>query len=170
MWERSTDRDSPAWYVIQCRANQNDRAQQNLENQGFTCFQPRLSVEKLRAGKRTQNLEPLFPGYLFIQLAMQGQSWHTIRSTRGVQKLVAFGNQAVPVPDDVIDNLRQAHSANEDTPAIRPGDRLRIESGPFANLEAIFDHFDGQERAVVFLSLLQKQHQLNLSLKDLRVL
>ncbi|ASK21741.1 hypothetical protein CEK60_21765 [Halomonas sp. N3-2A] len=86
-----------AWYVIQCRANQNFRAQENLENQGFTCFQPRLCVEKLRAGRRRRCHEPLIPGYLFIQLHEQGQSWHAIRSTRGVQKLVGPAS-AAPSP------------------------------------------------------------------------
>jgi len=160
----------PAWYVIQCRANQNRRAQANLENQGFTCFHPQLNVEKLRAGRRVTHLEPLFPGYLFIQLCERTQSWHTIRSTRGVQKLVAFGRYPVPVPCDVIDALHQAQNVDDGIPAIRPGDRLRIESGPFANLEGVFLRFDGQERVVLLLSLLQKQHQLHLALKDVRCL
>lgn len=161
----------PAWYVIQCRANQNLRAQANLENQGFTCFHPQLNVEKLRAGRRVTLPEPLFPGYLFIRLCERTQSWHTIRSTRGVQKLVAFGHYPVPVPDDVIDALHQAQSsANDDIPAIRPGDHLRIENGPFADLEGVFLRFDGQERVVILLGLLQKQHQLCLELKDVRCL
>lgn len=156
-----------AWYVVQCRANQNFRAQENLENQGFTCFQPQLRVEKLRAGRRVQRTEPLFPGYLFIQLHKEGQSWHSIRSTRGVQKLVAFGDYPMTMPDEVIEELRiNTDVANNETPIIRPGDRLRIENGPFANFEAVFERFDGQERVVVLLGMLHKQHALTLALKD----
>lgn len=157
----------PAWYVIQCRANQNRRAQANLENQGYTCFHPQLSVERLRAGRRVTRAEPLFPGYLFIHLCQRTQSWHRIRSTRGVQKLVAFGLYPVPVPDEVIEALRQAQSANDDIPAIRPGDRLRIRNGPFTNLEGVFQRFDGDERIVVLLSLLHKQHELHLPAGDI---
>lgn len=159
-----------AWYVIQCRANQNFRAQENLENQGFTCFQPQLWVEKLRAGRRRRCHEPLFPGYLFIQLHEEGQSWHSIRSTRGVQKLVTFGDRPVAVPDSVVDNLKlnTEIAANDGAPAICPGDRLRIESGPFANLEAIFQRFAGEERVVVLMSMLHKQHALTLALKDVQ--
>ncbi|QJX01464.1 transcriptional activator RfaH [Alcanivorax sp. IO_7] len=123
------------WYVVQCRANQNYRAQENLENQGFTCFQPQLCLEKVRAGRRVQRQEPLFPGYLFIQLSEQGSGWHTIRSTRGVTKLVAFGDRPAAVPPSVIDalKLQTQASANDDRPALRPGDRLRIEHGPFGH-------------------------------------
>lgn len=156
-----------AWYVVQCRANQNFRAQENLENQGFTCFQPQLRVEKLRAGRRVQRKEPLFPGYLFIQLHKEGQSWHSIRSTRGVQKLVAFGDRPMAMPDEIIEKLRiKTDSRNAETLVIQPGDRLRIESGPFANFEAVFERFDGQERVVVLLGMLHKQHALTLALKD----
>ena len=94
------------WYVVQCRANQNYRAQENLENQGFTCFQPQLCLEKVRAGRRVQRQEPLFPGYLFIQLSEQDSGWHTIRSTRGVTKLVAFGDRPAAVPPSVIGATR----------------------------------------------------------------
>ncbi|QJX01463.1 transcriptional activator RfaH [Alcanivorax sp. IO_7] len=123
-----------AWYVVQCRANQNFRAQENLENQGFTCFQPRIRVEKLHAGRRTHRTEPLFPGYLFIRFEEYGPSWHTVRSTRGVNKLVAFGERPARVPGSVVEALMQSSQARERgedaEPAIRPGDRLRIERGP----------------------------------------
>jgi len=160
------------WYVVQCRANQNYRAQENLENQGFTCFQPQLCLEKVRAGRRVRCQEPLFPGYLFIQLSEQDSGWHTIRSTRGVTKLVAFGDRPAAVPPSVIDalKLQTQTSANDDRPALRPGDRLRIAQGPFADMEAVFHRFDGQERAIVLLNILHKQHRLTLALKDISTL
>ncbi|TMW13643.1 transcription/translation regulatory transformer protein RfaH [Alloalcanivorax gelatiniphagus] len=172
LWKQGMS--SNAWYVVQCRANQNFRAQENLENQGFTCFQPCLRVEKLRAGRRTHRTEPLFPGYLFVQFQDYGPSWHTVRSTRGVNRLVAFGDQPARVPDSVVDALIQGavnDSDDADTrPAIRAGDRLRIENGPFANLEATFQAYDGEQRAIVLLEMLHKQHRLNLALKDVRPL
>ena len=165
-------KNNAAWYVVQCRANQNFRAQENLENQGFTCFQPRLRVEKLRAGRRTHRIEPLFPGYLFVQFEEYGPSWHTVRSTRGVHRLVAFGDQPARVPAGVVDALMQnAHDGEQGhdaEPAIRSGDRLRIENGPFANLEATFQSYDGEQRAIVLLEMLHKQHRLSLALKDVR--
>lgn len=156
------------WYVVQCRANQNDRAQANLENQGFACFSPQLNVEKVRAGRRVQRQEPLFPGYLFIELHDQEGGWHTIRSTRGVTKLVTFGNRPAAVPSSIIEALKKKAEplSSDDRPALRPGDSLRIESGPFANMEAVFHRFDGQERAIVMLNMLQKQQRLSLALKD----
>ena len=51
-------------------------------------------------------------------------------------------------------------------PRCAPGDRLRIEHGPFADMEAVFHRFDGQD-ALVLLNMLHKQHRLTLALKDI---
>lgn len=162
-----TSATSTHWYVIQCRAKQNQRAQDNLENQGFTCFHPLLQVEKMRAGRRQLREESLFPGYLFIQLDETAPSWHTIRSTRGVLRMVAFGQQPVPVPNAVIEQLQQVPEAQGNSkPVFTAGDILRIEHGPFANLETTFERFDGDERVVVLLNMLQKQQQLTMKLAD----
>ncbi|TAM11129.1 MAG: transcription/translation regulatory transformer protein RfaH [Nevskiaceae bacterium] len=157
---------SARWFVVQCHANQNHRAQENLENQHFECFQPWLQMEKLRAGKRLQVTEPLFPGYLFVRLALSGQSWHTIRSTRGVRQLVRFGETIVSVADDVMHQLRSRCRAGEnaEAPIFKPGDKLHIKSGPFANLDAVFQHFNGMERVVVLMEVLQQQQQVDLPL------
>jgi len=161
--------DSSPWYVVQCRAGQNERALQNLKNQGIPCFNPQIEVEKLRAGKRIFCVESLFPGYVFVQLDQASVGWHSIRSTRGAQKLVAFGGYPVPMPDDVMAALLNRLRQNEaPVAAFKPGDKLHIVGGPFANLEALFHTFDGQERVVVLLNLLNKQQKLALPLEQVK--
>ena len=156
-----------AWYLIQCRAQQEERALQHLQNQRFHCLFPWLNSERIRRGKREAQREPLFPGYLFIQLN-DNQNWSSIRSTRGVRQLVRFGGQPAQVPQTIIDQLQQHQLAqNVQRPALQAGDILRITSGPFAQLQAIFHRFDGNERVIVLLELLQKQHQLKLKLSDI---
>lgn len=156
-----------SWYVVQCKVGQNDRAQQNLENQGFPCFNPQLSVEKIRAGKRIRVTEALFPGYVFVQLDKASSGWHTIRSTRGAQKLVAFGGYPVPMPNEVMKVLLARQSQDEKPVTVfNPGDKLHITDGPFANLDAVFHQFDGQERVIVLLKLLNKQQKLALEMRQ----
>lgn len=157
------------WFLVQCRPGQNQRARENLENQGYGCFDPKMSVERLTAGRREIRTESLFPGYLFIHLALSGESWHSIRSTRGVRQLVRFGTHPTPVPDEVIDALRRrSEGEHDDTrPALEQGDRLRIKKGPFADLEGIFERFDGEERVIVLFNMLQKQHRLTLGVGDI---
>ena len=84
-----------SWYAIQTKVRQESLAVTNLDRQGFTCYLPLITLEKLRRGKKVMVEEAMFPGYLFIELDASGtgQSWAPIRSTFGVSKLVSFGGQ-----------------------------------------------------------------------------
>lgn len=156
------------WYLIQCRPKQEQRAQEHLQNQGFESFLPRLQAERIKKGKRQHCDEPLFPGYLFIRLDPQTQNWSTIRSTRGVRQLVQFGGHPAEVPQDIITELQQQQQKQtEPAPALQAGQKLRITQGPFAQLQAIFENYDGEERVIVLLELLHKQHRLKLNLSDI---
>jgi len=158
-------RTTSPWYLIKTRPKQEQRACENLENQGFRCFLPWFINERLDRGKRRQRQEPLFPGYLFIELSNTEQNWGTIRSTRGVQQLVAFGGKPTPVPQQVVNFLQQQASVNNGPQKrLQPGEKLRITRGPFAQLEVVFQAFDGNDRVIVLLELMQKQHRVKIQL------
>lgn len=150
------------WYVIQCKPREERRALENLERQGFQCYLPTISVERLRHGARRDAAEPLFPGYLFIDLDELIDNWHPIRSTRGVIRLVRFREYPVPVPDEIIAMTRRRLA--QDTPRIpylRPGERVRITQGPFADVEGIFVAPDGEERVMLLMNILNREQRLS---------
>lgn len=157
------------WYVIQCKAKESFRATENLENQGYEVFHPRIQVEKLRQGKLRLLEEPLFPYYLFIHLNEDTDNWRPLRSTRGVLKLVSFGNQPVKVPDALVEQLRLSIQPQPQD-YLKAGDSVIIEEGPFKGLNAIFKTRKGEERVVLLLQLLQKQQQLELPVSSVRPL
>ncbi|WP_339845785.1 transcriptional activator RfaH, partial [uncultured Halopseudomonas sp.] len=94
------------WYLIQCKARQDERAELNLRNQGFICYRPVHQVERLRHGKRVRLEESLFPGYLFIHLNYLSDNWYSIRSTRGVLRLVGFDHQPTAVSPQIINAIK----------------------------------------------------------------
>lgn len=63
------------WYAIQHKPAQGQRALLNLQNQLVPCFYPKVEVERIRGGKRQKKLEPLFPGYIFINIVGLMQSF-----------------------------------------------------------------------------------------------
>jgi transcriptional antiterminator RfaH len=150
------------WYVIQCKPREERRALENLERQGFACYLPTVVVETLRHGLRRDVPEPLFPGYLFIDLDELSDNWHPIRSTRGVIGLVRFREYPVPVPDEIIGRIRERFA--RDNPRIsylKPGERVRITQGLFAEVEGIFVAHDGHERVVLLMNILNREQRLS---------
>lgn len=164
----SVSRDmTRAWYLIQCKPRQDERAEEHLQRQGYTCYRPQHNRERVLRGQRQLVSESLFPGYLFIQLGPH-DNWAPLRSTRGVSRLVAFGKQPLAVSDALVDQLRQRCDGVPSEPLLEPGDKVRIGQGPFAELEAIFLAMDGSERVVLLLNLLHREQKLSLPLASVR--
>ncbi|MBN3966965.1 transcription/translation regulatory transformer protein RfaH [Pseudomonas gregormendelii] len=156
----------PRWYLILCKPRQDSRAEENLTRQAFKCYRPIQLIERIQRGRRTTSVRSLFPGYLFIQLDQLNDNWHPIRSTRGVNQLVTFGKQPIAVADELIEQLRkrlQNHltALPKNSTALEPGDHVRITSGSYKELEAIFLAHDGAERIVILLQLLHREHTLS---------
>lgn len=155
------------WYAIQHKPAQGDRALENLQNQDARCFYPKVTVERIRAGKRTTRLEPLFPGYLFINIDESDPLWSKLRSTRGVLRVVGFGGKPMPVPDEVIAYIHDGLAAVEEQGGLKKGEKVHIQGGPFRGVEGIFQAYDGEERAIVLISFMQKQQAVRVRLGDL---
>ena len=159
-----------SWYLLQCKPREEQRARQNLNNQGFTTYLPETKIAKRTKNGFSEVPVPLFPGYLFIQLNCKVDNYAVIRSTRGVSKLVSFGNQIAVVPDTVITLIKQQSLSNE-SKAIYPfnkGDKVTITAGPFKALEALFDSRNvdsrnGQQRSWIFLELMGKWQRISIN-------
>ncbi|MCY1392743.1 Transcription antitermination protein RfaH [compost metagenome] len=150
-----------AWYLVQCKSRQDERAEENLARQGYTCYRPQFACERIVRGRRVVVSESLFPGYLFIQLTLR-DNWGPLRSTRGVLRVVAFGAQPLAIDDAIIDELRLHEAQGDVQPELVSGEPVRINEGPFAELQAIYLGMDGDERVIVLLNFLQRQQQLSL--------
>lgn len=161
------------WYTVYCKPQQDARAEHNLTDQGYTVFRPLAHVRRHRDGRAIERTESLFPRYLFIQLEMGTDNWLPIRSTRGVTGIVRFGEEPAPVPDGVIEDLRErittADGAIDLRPfqQLRPNQKVRIESGPFAGYEALFQARRGDDRVLVLLEIMRRNQQVTVPAADI---
>lgn len=160
------------WYVIHTKPRQERRALLNLEQQGYECYLPMVTIEKLRKGGVSVIEEPLFARYLFIRLdvSLSGKGWGAIRSTLGVSCLVTFGAEPARVDDQLIETLRAQRDALRSQPQrlFVQGERVLITDGPFAGIEAIYQMNDAESRAMVLIELLSKPVPLKISPACLR--
>ncbi len=153
------------WYLVYSKPRQELCSLENLERQGFECFLPLIAVEKIRRKLIVVVQEPLFPRYLFIRLdaSQEGRSWNPIRSTTGASRLVSFGQVPAKVDDLLVDTIR-ASVAGEGVRQrhFEPGEGVRINDGPFAGLEAVYQMPDGEARVMVLIEILSKKISLSI--------
>ena len=82
-----------------------------------------------------------FPRYLFARLDFDIIPLSSVAWMPGVRRIVSSGSQPAPVPDEVVELVRERLEEIEEVRYgnLRQGDRVRITSGPLRDLEAIFD-------------------------------
>ena len=156
------------WYALQHKPSQGDRALTHLQNQDIACFYPKITVEKIKAGKRTKKLEPLFPGYLFVNLEQTDPTWAKLRSTRGVLRIVGFANKPAPIGDDVIQHIKDSLDSVAQQGGIKPGQAVQLNEGPFEGINAIFQAYDGEARAIVMINFMQKQQEVRVPVSSIK--
>jgi len=159
----------PHWYLVQCRARQDERALEHLERQGFECYRPLYEVERIRGGRKELASVAIFPGYIFIRLDRIRDNWLPIRSTRGVIQIVRFHEYPLPVADGIIEQLRQRIEMGWPREAyLQSGERVIVTEGSFAGIEAIFQSDDGGRRVILLLNILHSDQRLSFPIGSVR--
>ena len=150
----------PQWLLIYTKPHQEERAKENLENQGNEVFLPMIASEKTKQ-PQSFSLKPMFPRYLFTKFIVENK-WTHIKSTRGVSHIVVFGENLTKVPNSVIDYLKSKVDDNDvlklqtTRKTFQKGDELVIKQGVFHGKDATFLSMSGKERVRVLLSLMNR--------------
>ncbi len=148
------------WFLLQTKVKQEQRAAENLERQDVVSFCPMIRIDKISRGRRAEVLDVLFPGYLFVQLGESSVSTTAVRSTRGVSHFVTSAGAPIKVPQGLVEQLRQRVTADADvvmSQLPKSGAKMQVIDGPFKGLNAVFTEPDGNNRAIVMVTLLSQQ-------------
>lgn len=144
----------------------------HLENQGVECYYPETQVEKITRGKRQIKPEPLFPSYVFARFdAELGPTFTTIRSTRGVVDFVRVGPHPQILQDSLIETLKEIEQLQQQMQSDLPseGDVIRVASGQFSGMEAIYKEPDGETRSILLVKMLSKPVEVSVDNKHLDI-
>ena len=156
------------WYALRTKARKEDVVWQQLRNQGIEHYYPRVRVHPVNP--RARKIKPYFPGYLFIRVDLEEMGRSAFQWMPHSLGLVSFGGEAARIPDNVMNEMKQrvqeiAEAGGEIFDGLKPGDAVRIQAGPFAGYEAIFDtRLDGKERVRVLLQFINDRREVPIEL------
>jgi transcription antitermination factor NusG len=111
---------------------------------------------------------PLFPGYIFVRLALHDRL--KVLQAPGVVKLVGFSGTPSALPQAEINALRTSLAAGvraEPHPYLTVGRRVRVKSGPLAGMEGILKRKKKQDRLVISLDLILRSVAVEVSALEL---
>ena len=158
------------WFLLKTKTRQEKRAMENLQRQHTECYCPEVFVEKIFRGKKSQVVEILFPGYLFVNFRNSASSIHSVKNTRGVQSFVSFGGTPARVPSKLIRELKEKTKPSENlliSNLPERGDKLKVIDGPFNGMSVIFSRPNGDERAEVLINIMNQQVTASISYSDI---
>ena len=145
------------WFALKVRTRTEKSAEDVLQNRGFEVFCPTYP-ERRRYSDRIKNLDaPLFPGYLFCKLSWTNRL--PVLSAPNVEYIVGFGSEPTPVPHAEVAAVQSViHSGAlcRPHPFLRIGQRVRLQSGPLADLEGFLVGTRNNHRLVVSVDLLMR--------------
>ena len=130
-------------------------------------FLPLYSSLRRWKDRRVQLESPLFPGYVFVRLALNDRL--RVLQIPSVVRFVGFGGQATALPDDEMQRLRTGLTGMlhaEPCAYLQTGCRVRLKSGPLQGLEGILMKKKAGYRFVVSLKLIQRSVAVEIDAAD----
>ncbi len=153
-----------SWYAIHTYAGYENAVLRNLkqrieslgmQDKIFNVVVPMEKKIKIKAGKRVESEERVYPGYVLVDMIVTDDSWYVVRNTPRVTGFVGAGVNPVPLNKDEVaalfktmDNTDAAKHAID----LSVGDLVMIADGPFKELEgkvADVDQDRGKVRVLV---------------------
>ena len=180
--ENKVQEEPRHWYVVNTYVGQEKKVKDNLERRIKTMGLEEnlfnvLIVEETEVdyknGKKVEKTINKFPGYVFVDMIMSDDAWYQVRNTPGVTGILgSSGGGAKPEPvkdDEILTILRQMGMSEQKIVVdFKVGDRVRILSGPFFNVEGTIESMnDDNEVAKVLTIMFGKETPTEISYVDL---
>ena len=162
------------WYAIHTYAGYENAVARNLkqrieslgvENQIFNVLVPTEKKIKIKASKRVEEEEKIYPGYILVDMIVTDESWYIVRNTPRVTGFVGSGVYPVPLDKKEVDMLFSRMNATEvkHTIDLAIDDIVKIVDGPFKDLEGkVSEVDDNRGKIKVLVSMFGRETPVEL--------
>jgi len=149
------------WYVVQAFSGYEARVQKTLvehiEIQGLQSMfgqilVPTEEVVEMRAGQKRKSSRKFFPGYVLVQMEMDVEAWHLVKSVPRVLGFIG-GTKERPAPitqkeaDRILHRLVDTDKPKPKT-LFEPGEVVRVIDGPFADFNGVVEELDYEKNRI----------------------
>jgi len=145
------------WYALQTYPRHEKRVHEDLRVRGIEAFLPLYeTVHRWRNGCKVRVELPLFPGYLFVRIDPRER--FKVLGHPGSVSIVGSASGPWPLPDSEIVSLRQSLQSRklEPYPYLAVGQKVRIKSGPLADLTGVLVRQSEGFRVVLSVELIRQ--------------
>ncbi|MCD6497269.1 MAG: transcription termination/antitermination protein NusG [Deltaproteobacteria bacterium] len=139
------------WYVVHTYSGHENRAKYSLAERikaaGLQDYfgeilLPTESVVEVRKGQKRTSSRRFYPGYLFVQMILNKETWHLVKAT---PKITGFlgGQNPSPVPEREITKITEQVAEGTARPqakiSLEENDSVRVTDGPFSGFSGVVE-------------------------------
>jgi transcriptional antiterminator NusG len=170
------------WFVVHTYAGYENKVKQNLgsrvksmnvEEQIFEVVIPMEDVIEFKGGRKVVAQKKLFPGYLYVRMALDDDSWYVVRNTPGVTGFVGNGARPTPLSRKEVEAVLGTGETEEVgiEKKARPrldfevGEQVRVTTGPFADFNGVISDIDvARSKLTVLVNIFGRETPVELEL------
>ena len=147
------------WYVIQAfsqyeskvKAALEERIRQaGMEERFGSILIPKEQVQQNHGGKKRMVTKNFYPGYIFIEMDLDEETWHLVKDTPKVSGFIG-GRHPSPVPAPEIATIENQMEHGKRPVAqvdFEQGDHVRVTEGAFANYTGTIEELNAEKQKV----------------------
>jgi len=142
-----------------------------MEDKIFSVIVPTEKKIKIKGGKRIEEEEKIYPGYILVDMIVTDDSWYVVRNTPRVTGFVGSGVYPVPIDKKEVDLLFARMNADKVTHNIDLSidDAVMIVDGPFKDLEGKVKEVDTERGKVkVLVSMFGRETPVELDFLQIK--
>jgi transcription antitermination factor NusG len=132
--------EQASWYALRTRPRHEKRVAKELEEKGIATYLPLVTQVHRWSDRRKVVQVPLFTCYAFVHSVFDLPLRLAVYGVSGALGFVGSNNQAVPIPDEQIENVRTLMASNVPLtpyPTLKAGQRVRIRGGALDGVEGV---------------------------------
>ncbi len=170
--DKATSHGEALWYAVSTRSRQEKTAASMLENLEVAHFLPLIEEERQWSDRKQKVTLPLFPGYMFVQIARSSEFQLRVLKVPGIVDFVGNRNGPQAIPESEIENVRAlvSHGVGcSPHPFLKAGDRVRVVRGALAGVEGTLSRCGGQSNLVISVEMIQRSISVSVSISDVEV-
>lgn len=164
------------WYVVHTYTGYEKKVQtsirqmienQHIEDQILEVEVPEMTVEEIRNNVRREVKKKMFPGYVFVKMIMNDDTWYKIRNTRGVTGFVGPASKAVPLTPEEMARIGAYKEVVQ--LKFKEGDRVMVTSDPWKDTVGTIQSINkNKDAAVINIEMFGRETPVEINFSELK--
>lgn len=135
------------WYIVHAYSGMEKAVERNIterihragmQDRFGRILVPTEEVVEMRNGQRKTTERRLFPGYVFVEMVMEDDTWHLVKHTSKVTGFVGGSkNRPAPISEaevqKIVDQMQEGSDKPRHKIEFMVGELVRVKEGPFTD-------------------------------------